>query len=128
MARYTVDPLIAVRSLPCGPGARTPEGQRGLMKRSMTEHQRLARRLKRFEVQVTAFRRIVESEEPCTKVLVQRSAAQGALGEVGQVMLRDPAEHCVADAVPPGTGAGRGARVEALAVRMGRVSVLGGAS
>ena len=95
------------------------------MQRSEDEHRRLVQRLKRVEGQVAAIRRMVEEAQDCPKVLVQISAARGALGKVGEVMLRDHVEHCVADAVNHGTDTERRARVEELVDLMGRFSGLG---
>lgn len=98
------------------------------MKRTETEQRRLLQRLKRVEGQVVAIRRMVEMEQDCTKVLVQISAARGALSKVGQVMLRDHVEHCVTDAMQHGSEEERATRAEELVELMGRFSGLGGAS
>lgn len=95
------------------------------MKRSTADRKRLVQRLKRIEGQVSAIRRMVEEDTHCTDVLVQIAAARGGLGRVGQLMLRDHINHCVAEAVTNGTEAERTATVDELIGLVGRFSGLG---
>ena len=62
----------------------------------------LVKRLKRAEGQVAALRRMVEADEECVDVLLQISAARGALSKSGQVLLKSHIETCVSDAFASG--------------------------
>ena len=64
--------------------------------------QELLKRLKRAEGQVAAIRRMVEEDEGCVDVLLQISAARGALSKSGQVLLESHIETCVSDAFASG--------------------------
>lgn len=95
------------------------------MKRDEAERKKLIARLKRVEGQVAAVRRMVESDAYCVDVLTQIAAARGALGKVGQVLLRDHVEHCVTDAIGTGDTAARQQSVDELMDIFGRFSGLG---
>jgi len=63
------------------------------------DHKKLLARLKRVEGQLTGVRRMVEDNGDCVDVLLQLQAVRGALARVGQVVLRNHVETCVADAL-----------------------------
>jgi DNA-binding FrmR family transcriptional regulator len=61
------------------------------------EKRRLLARLRRSEGQVAAIRRMINSDDPCVQVLTQIAAARGALGKVGDAVLQQHVETCVAE-------------------------------
>lgn len=63
---------------------------------------KLLGRLKRVEGQIAAVRRMVEEDKYCVDVLLQISAAQGALGKAGHMLLGSHLRTCVADAIEGG--------------------------
>ena len=79
------------------------------------ETRRKARaRLKRIEGQVAALSRMLDSDTYCVDVLLQISAAQGALGGVGQLILGQHIQSCVSDAFRNGDEAERQLKIEEL--------------
>ena len=64
---------------------------------------KLLARLRRVEGQVSAISRMIEEETYCVDILLQISAAQGALGKAGQLLLGTHVETCVADAFEGGS-------------------------
>ncbi len=78
------------------------------------EKRRLLARLKRAEGQVAAIRRMLENEEHCVSVLTQIAAARGALGKVGEAVLRQHVETCVAEAFRTGDEDTRAEQAEDL--------------
>lgn len=62
----------------------------------------LLRRLKRAGGQVAAMQRMVEEDTGCVDILLQISAARGALSKAGQVLLQSHIETCVSDAFASG--------------------------
>ncbi|MEO0600098.1 MAG: metal-sensitive transcriptional regulator [Myxococcota bacterium] len=64
-----------------------------------SEHKKLLVRLKRVEGQLSGIRRMVEENGDCVDVLLQLQAVRGALARVGQLVLRNHVETCVADAL-----------------------------
>jgi DNA-binding FrmR family transcriptional regulator len=61
-------------------------------------------RLKRAEGQVAGIRRMIENDKYCVDVLLQVSAAQAALGGVGQIVLKQHIETCVTSALSSDDG------------------------
>ena len=55
-------------------------------------------RLARAEGQLAGLGRMVERDDYCVDILLQISAVQGALGKIGQILLRYLIEHCVTHA------------------------------
>ncbi|MDE0884753.1 MAG: metal-sensitive transcriptional regulator [Myxococcota bacterium] len=64
---------------------------------------KLLARLRRVEGQVNAITRMIEEEKYCVDILLQISAAQGALGKAGQLLLGTHVETCVANAFGSGS-------------------------
>jgi DNA-binding FrmR family transcriptional regulator len=87
--------------------------------------QNVRSRLKRIEGQITALRRMVEEDDRCVDLLVQISAARGALGAVGKVVLGNHIETCVSEAFAHGSTADRKQQVDELMDVFGRYSGLG---
>ena len=75
---------------------------------------KLLARLKRAEGQISALRRMVEEDAYCVDVLLQISAAQGALGKAGHVLLDSHIRTCVGDAFERGDAKQRGKKVDEL--------------
>lgn len=82
-------------------------------------------RLKRAEGQTAALRRMVEEDAYCVDVLTQISAAQGALGKVGQIILGSHVRTCVSDAFTRGDDDDRVEKVEELMDVFGRYAGIG---
>lgn len=94
--------------------------------RSPAERQRLAARLKRVEGQVAAIRRMLEADAYCVDVLVQISAARGALAKVGEEVLQRHVETCVADAFATGDTEARQEKIDELMDVFARYTGRGG--
>ncbi len=89
------------------------------------EKKRLLARLKRIEGQVAAVQRMVESDKYCVDVLLQISAAQGALGQVGKTLLGSHMNTCVSDAFSNGSEKDRHNKIEELLNVFSRFGHLG---
>lgn len=96
------------------------------MKLPDDEKKRLLARLKRAEGQVAAVRRMVEDDAYCVDVLVQISAARGALGRVGEVVLRNHVETCVKGALSSGDEERSQVKIDELMDVFSRYSGIGG--
>lgn len=92
------------------------------MKRDEASKRKLLQRLKRVEGQVAAVRRMVEEDTYCVDVLVQIAAARGALGRVGELMLKDHVAHCVSDALQHGDEVERRDKIDELVDVVARYS------
>ncbi|WP_077615616.1 metal-sensing transcriptional repressor [Caenibacillus caldisaponilyticus] len=75
-----------------------------LVPRTEQEKQRLLNRLKRIEGQVRGLQKMVEDDRYCVDILVQLSAVQAALREVGFSLTERHAKMCVAHAIQEGSG------------------------
>jgi DNA-binding FrmR family transcriptional regulator len=82
-------------------------------------------RLKRVEGQIAGLQRMVDSDDYCVDLLLQISAAQGALGAIGQVVLSDHIRTCVSEAFQRGSESDRKRKVEELMDVFGRYSRIG---
>lgn len=56
-------------------------------------------RMARLIGHMQSIRRMVEEGRDCSEVLVQISAVNAALRNVGKIILKDHMEHCIVDAV-----------------------------
>ncbi len=90
-----------------------------------TTKRKLTARLKRAEGQISALRRMLDEDAYCVDVLLQISAAQGALGKAGQVLLGEHIRTCVADAFATGDEADRDEKVDELMDVFSRYGGLG---
>lgn len=72
--------------------------------RSHGEKQKIINRLKRIEGQVRGIQKMVEDDRYCMEILVQISAVQSALKNVGFVITERHIHHCVSDAIKQGEG------------------------
>ena len=83
-------------------------------------------RLRRIEGQVAGLSRMLEKDSHCVDVLLQISAAQGALGGVGQLILGQHIESCVTETFLHGNDAQRQEKIEELLDVFSRYGRMGG--
>jgi CsoR family transcriptional regulator, copper-sensing transcriptional repressor len=72
--------------------------------RTKDEMQKIINRLKRIEGQVRGIQKMVEDDRYCVDILVQISAIQSALKNVGFSITERHIKHCVSDAIKQGEG------------------------
>lgn len=72
--------------------------------RTKDEKQAIVNRLKRIEGQVRGIQKMVEDDRYCMDILVQISAIQSALKQVGFTVTERHIKHCVSDAMKTGEG------------------------
>lgn len=96
------------------------------MSHTPEQKQKLLTRLRRAEGQVAAVRRMIESDSDCVAVLTQVSAARGALGRIGQVVLQHHIETCVTEVLQNGEPSAQQDQVEDLMDVFRRYGGLGG--
>ena len=87
---------------------------------------KLLARMRRIEGQIGAVCRMVDEEDYCVDILLQMSAAQGALGKASQFLLGAHVETCVANAMASGTQKTRQKAVDELMEVFARYSGIGG--
>lgn len=63
---------------------------------------RIRQRLKAIEGQVRGLNRMIDEDRPCLEVLMQLSAAQEALSQVGKLVTRNYLENCMTEALQSG--------------------------
>ncbi len=73
--------------------------------RTKDEKQAVINRLKRIEGQVRGIQKMVEEDRYCMDILVQISAIQSALKQVGFSVSERHMKHCVHIAIQSGEGA-----------------------
>ena len=84
------------------------------MHRTDEEKSKLKNRLRRIAGQVDAVQRMIDDDEYCVDILMQISAATGALSKVGEVILEDHLKSCVRDAMENGNDKDREQKLEEL--------------
>ncbi|QQK76650.1 metal-sensing transcriptional repressor [Salicibibacter cibarius] len=72
--------------------------------RTQAEMDKVNNRLKRIEGQVRGIQKMVEDDRYCVDILVQISAIQSALDNVGFAITERHINHCVSDAIKQGEG------------------------
>ncbi len=82
-------------------------------------------RLRRIEGQIGGLRRMIGEDEYCVDLLIQISAAQGALGRIGQIVLGSHIETCVSDAFERGGKTERQGKIDELMDVFARYSRIG---
>ena len=82
--------------------------------RNADSRTKLLTRLKRIEGQVAGLRRMLEEDADCVDVMLQISAAQGALGKVGHLLLNSHVRTCVTNAIESGSAAEQQERLDEL--------------
>ena len=80
------------------------------------EKKNLNHRLKRILGQVEAIGRMIEEDAYCVDTLMQVSAARGALGRVGEIVLQEHLKSCVRHAMQNGDEAARDTKLDELMV------------
>jgi len=90
-----------------------------------SERKRVLARLKRIEGQVSAVQRMIDDEKYCVDVLLQISAAQGALGQVGKIVLGAHMNTCVREAFAGGNEGQRRRKIDELLEVFSRYGHLG---
>lgn len=65
--------------------------------------EQIRRRLKAIEGQIRGLARMIDEDKPCIEVLMQLSAAQEGLSQVGKLVTRNYLENCITDALQSGT-------------------------
>ena len=64
-----------------------------------TQTKAVLNRMARLIGHLQSVRRMVEEGRDCSEVLLQMSAVDAALKNVGKIILKDHMEHCIVDAV-----------------------------
>jgi DNA-binding FrmR family transcriptional regulator len=82
-------------------------------------------RLKRVAGQVGGVERMVIEDRYCIDILLQIAAIQGALSEVGRVLLSNHVRTCLADALRSGNTRERKAKVDEVLDIFSRCAVTG---
>jgi DNA-binding FrmR family transcriptional regulator len=86
-------------------------------------------RLRRAEGQIGGIRRMVETGQYCVDILLQISAAQGALSQIAKLVLDQHIRSCVSEAFAGPDAAARNEKIEELLevfTRYGKPSRQGG--
>lgn len=76
-----------------------------ISQRPEAEKQQLINRCKRIEGQVRGIQKMIEEDRYCVDILVQLSAIQAALKQVGFTLLETHTKTCVTVAIQDGNGA-----------------------
>ena len=79
-----------------------------------TLKKKVANRLRRVAGQLEGVARMVEEGRYCVDLLLQISAAHGALGQAGAVILRSHVDTCVSEAMTTGTSQQRKKKIDEL--------------
>ncbi len=72
------------------------------MSKLKPRHQDCLSRLSRIEGQVRGVAKMIEEERYCIDILTQLRAIRAALDKVETQVLKDHADHCIADAISSG--------------------------
>lgn len=72
--------------------------------RNDEEKDKLIKRLKRVEGQVRGIQKMIEEDRYCVDILVQMSAIESAMKQVGYAVTERHMKHCVSDAIKDGNG------------------------
>ena len=79
-----------------------PEGTQRPHTHPHTQTKAVLNRLSRAIGHLEAVKRMVETGQDCSEVLIQLAAVRSALTGVGKRILQDHLEHCIVDAVEHG--------------------------
>lgn len=72
--------------------------------RNDEEKDKLIKRLKRVEGQVRGIQKMIEEDRYCVDILVQMSAIESAMKQVGYAVTERHMKLCVSDAIKDGNG------------------------
>lgn len=78
------------------------------------EKKKLNHRLRRVIGQVEAVGRMIENDDNCVDILMQLSAATGALAKVGQIVLEEHLKTSLAEALENGDAKDREGKIDEL--------------
>lgn len=78
------------------------DGTRVRHAHSHTQTKAVLNRMARIIGHMSSVKKMVEDGRDCAEVLVQISAVEAALQNVGKIILKDHMEHCIVDAVQAG--------------------------
>lgn len=78
--------------------------EHAVVPRTDEEKDKVMNRLKRIEGQVRGIQKMVDEDRYCVDILVQISAIQSALKNVGYTVTERHMKHCVTDAITKGEG------------------------
>ena len=70
--------------------------------RKCMDAENLHRRMNKLIGQLNAIDKMIENDLPCEEVLIQVTAAKGALHSVGQIILEGHLRHCVREGIEHG--------------------------
>ncbi|WP_414051904.1 metal-sensing transcriptional repressor [Macrococcus animalis] len=80
------------------------EHQHAVTPRTDEEKEKMLKRLKRIEGQVRGIQKMIEEDRYCVDILIQISAIESALKQVGFSVTERHMNHCVIDAIKKGEG------------------------
>lgn len=80
------------------------EHQHAVTPRSEEKKEKMLKRLKRIEGQVRGIQKMIEEDRYCVDILIQISAIESALKQVGFSVTERHMNHCVSDAIRKGEG------------------------
>jgi len=95
-------------------------GDEEMTKAVKPRHRDCLKRLSRIEGQVRGVSRMVDEQRYCIDILTQLSAIKAALNKVEAEILKDHADHCVADAIQSGDEAEQKQKFNELVELFGR--------
>ena len=78
------------------------EGTRTRERFAAERTDKIRRRLKAIEGQVRGLGKMIDEDRPCLEVLMQLSAVQEALSQIGKLVTRNYLENCVTEALQSG--------------------------
>lgn len=81
----------------------------------------LRTRLRRVEGQVRGIARMIDEDRYCVDVINQVQAVRAALRSLEDEIIRDHANHCVADAIRAGDPKEQDRKIEELLMVLGRI-------
>ncbi|WP_275422251.1 metal-sensing transcriptional repressor [Macrococcus brunensis] len=80
------------------------EHKHAVTPRNTEEKDKMLKRLKRIEGQVRGIHKMIEEDRYCVDILIQISAIESALKQVGFSVTERHMNHCMADAIRKGEG------------------------
>lgn len=86
---------------------------------------KLVGRTKRAQGQLSAVLRMLETDGDCTELLLQLTAVRGAVGRIGELLLRSHIETCMRDTAQHGDERAREKMVEDLISVLSRYGGIG---
>ena len=81
----------------------------------------LRKRLRRVEGQVRGIAGMIDDDRYCVDVINQVEAVRAALRRIEDEIIRDHANHCVADAIRAGDPEEQDRKIEELLMVLGRI-------